>query len=225
MAIPTPASTIATAGTREGREAEGTGLTPHMKVPNPTAVIRTARSSGQVGVFRSRAARSGTARTTPTSISGWTRAMDPSLRAVAWSRSAENEIVLASSQTGFLTTWARTPIAWSIVAGTVPATRCWSALDAANPIVESRQTATAGGTSLVVIWTPPSVDLLGGPHARNRWAVPPRANSQVRRSAHPGLAGRERPRRPRTAQDPRAWAVPFAIDQDGLSRRVVAGPG
>ena len=123
-----------------------------MKVPSPATVMSTARNSRQVGVVRSRAARMGTASTTPTSISGCTSAIDPSLRAVACSSSAENEIVVASSQSGLRTTWASTPIAWwATLAGTVPATRCCSALDAANPRAENRQiNATRGASPLVI---------------------------------------------------------------------------
>ena len=151
-AVATPARTIKAAGAGEGSAVAGTGFTPHMKVASPATVMSTARTSRQVGMVRSRAARMGTAITTPTSIIGCTRAMDPSLRAVACSSSAENEIVVASSQSGLRTTWASTPSAWwATLAGTVPATRCCSALEAANPSAENRQINAARGALPLVI--------------------------------------------------------------------------
>ncbi|GAB7007192.1 hypothetical protein JCM18899A_46670 [Nocardioides sp. AN3] len=74
--------------------------------------------------------------------------MDASLRAVACSARAEVEIVAASSHSGLRTTRPSTPIAWWVtLVGIVPATRCWSALEVAKPIAETKQITAARGAS------------------------------------------------------------------------------
>lgn len=134
-----------------GGPAEGPGAEQARRTASPPIVISTARSSSQVGTARSRAARTSTAITTPTTISGCTIDTDPYFKAEPWRVTAAKETAIAISHAGLRATRASTRTALSTSRGTLLAARCCRAFDTANPAAEVSPKRAASCASPLVI--------------------------------------------------------------------------
>ena len=124
------------------------GAVARRKATRPAKVSSTARTSCRGSHRRDIAARMGGAKTMPMIAIGWTRAIGPKPRAIAWKSSATKPSSWPSHQIGRCARWAIRPAPPVTLSGASPAARCWTEVE--NPTVNALASASTTASQITL---------------------------------------------------------------------------